>query len=75
MREPHIQFNIRKPFRKVKEGEMFDSIIAYDSHTFTQWYDGTVTDKRLIRIDLWILVLYFEWWSKPRPIDEKEIGS
>lgn len=64
-----IHINLRKIFKVHKQGDAIESIITYRDSIYQEWYEGYSQKKREIRIDLWIIVLYFTWWSKKMPLN------
>lgn len=63
-----IQVNFRQIFKVTKQGEI-DAIVTFRNTPHQDWYEGYRQKKRELRIDLWIIVLYFTWWGKKTPLN------
>lgn len=74
MRE-RFKIVFRKPFSRLKEGHIVDSIVAYNSSNYSYGDDYDQVRKRLI-IDFWLFVIKIEWLrKKPPTMTEKIYGQ
>lgn len=64
--------HFRKPYSRLKEGILIDSIVAYGSHPYSYGDDFDKHQKRLY-IDLWLITLDIRWLRKAPPTRAEKI--